>query len=201
MSSNDSSQCVCVVDHIIQERPEETTQPGMARRLYYGHTQTQALVSEAYRCINEIQLSTTLDPGPAPARPSYPPNYNTTQLYQGEGGPSTPTSMGGGSSPVTSVHQVEHRQITFRRSRALARATSSTQGPACPRHPFNQIIHRHIRRLNHMNQANAAWMTLVSTQVRLLCPLMALTGDLRRIQKRVVRAVLMEGMHFTMAHH
>ena len=94
MSSNDSSQCVCVVDHIIQERPEETTQPGMARRLYYGHTQTQALVSEAYRCINEIQLSTTLAPGPAPARPSYPPNSNTTQLYQGEGGPSTPTSMG-----------------------------------------------------------------------------------------------------------
>lgn len=67
----------------------------MARSLYYGHTQTQALVSEAYRCINEIQLSTTLAPGPAPARPSYPPNSNTAQLYQGEGGPSTPTSMGG----------------------------------------------------------------------------------------------------------
>ena len=125
-----------------------------------------------------------------------PPNYTRVKVAR-------PLRLAwGGSSPVTSVHQVEHRQITFRRSRALARATSSTQGPACPRHPFNQIIHRHIRRLNHMNQGpNAAWMTLVSTQVRLLCPLMALTGDLRRIQKRVVRAVLMEGMHFTMAHH
>ena len=65
----------------------------MARSLYYGHAQTQGLVSEAYRCINEIQLSTTLAPGPT-HHPSYPPNSGNAQLYQDDGGPPTPTSVG-----------------------------------------------------------------------------------------------------------
>lgn len=80
---------------VIAEIPEETTQPGMARSLYYGHLKTQSLVSEAHRCISEVHLSTSLAPGPSLSLPTYPPGSSTTQLsYQGSGGPSTPTSVG-----------------------------------------------------------------------------------------------------------
>ncbi|KAG6840192.1 hypothetical protein C0991_008328 [Blastosporella zonata] len=43
---------------IISEIPEEQTQPGMARSLYYGRNKTEQLLSEAHRCINEVVMST-----------------------------------------------------------------------------------------------------------------------------------------------
>ncbi|KAF5367286.1 hypothetical protein D9615_010459 [Tricholomella constricta] len=43
---------------IIAEIPEEHTQPGMARNLYYGRAKTEQLLSEAHRCISEVVMST-----------------------------------------------------------------------------------------------------------------------------------------------
>jgi hypothetical protein len=66
----------------------------MARSLYYGHARTQSLVSEAHRCISEVQLSTSLAPGPIPHRPSFLPQSSTAQLsFQGSIGPATPPSV------------------------------------------------------------------------------------------------------------
>jgi hypothetical protein len=93
--------CVCGTNHVAQDISEETTQPGLARSLYYGHSKTQSLVSEAQRCISEIQLSTTLAPGPSAPRSSRPGESSTTypphQAFQNGPGssiPSTPTGTG-----------------------------------------------------------------------------------------------------------
>lgn len=78
------------VNHAIQEVPEETTQPGMARSLYYGHAKTQSFVSEALRCMNEVHLSTSLAPGPsAPSQPGYPHDHNISRFDS-----ATTTSVG-----------------------------------------------------------------------------------------------------------
>ncbi|KAG5637063.1 hypothetical protein H0H81_005944 [Sphagnurus paluster] len=47
---------------ISQEIPEEQTQPGMPRNTYYGRAKTEILLSEAYRSVNEVGMST----GPKP---------------------------------------------------------------------------------------------------------------------------------------
>ena len=41
-----------------QEIPEETTQPGAPRSLYYGHAKTESLLVEATQALSDVQLST-----------------------------------------------------------------------------------------------------------------------------------------------
>ncbi|KAG6884369.1 hypothetical protein C0993_011711 [Termitomyces sp. T159_Od127] len=75
---------------IIGEIVEEQTQPGMARSLYYGRQKTENLLSEAYRCINDVVLSTVL-PNPSPQhffpepeqKQFAPPNLPTGYGMQG----------------------------------------------------------------------------------------------------------------------
>ncbi|KIM38523.1 hypothetical protein M413DRAFT_447754 [Hebeloma cylindrosporum] len=42
---------------IVSEIPEDITQPGLPRSLYYGHSKTEGFVSEASQRINEVTLS------------------------------------------------------------------------------------------------------------------------------------------------
>ncbi|KAG6835375.1 hypothetical protein H0H93_002039, partial [Arthromyces matolae] len=56
------------------EIPEEKTQPGMARSLYYGRNKTEQLLAEAHRCMNEVVMSTVpTNPSPQFAQPQ--PNF------------------------------------------------------------------------------------------------------------------------------
>ena len=41
----------------LQEIPEDITQPGLPRSLYYGHSKTEGFVSEASQRVNEVTLS------------------------------------------------------------------------------------------------------------------------------------------------
>lgn len=50
---------------LLQEIPEDETQPGLPRSPYYGHTKVEELVAEAHRCVNEVRLSTV----PSTAQP------------------------------------------------------------------------------------------------------------------------------------
>ncbi|GLB40883.1 putative eisosome component PIL1 [Lyophyllum shimeji] len=43
---------------LLAEIPQDHTQPGMARSLYYGRAQTEQLLTEAHRCMNEVVMST-----------------------------------------------------------------------------------------------------------------------------------------------
>lgn len=67
-------------DDIVQEIPEEQTQPGLPRSLYYGQPKTESLVSEAHRCINEVSLSVV--PSSNPQRPNQLQQFNAPQHPQ-----------------------------------------------------------------------------------------------------------------------
>ncbi|KAG6909753.1 hypothetical protein DXG01_015469 [Tephrocybe rancida] len=67
---------------IIGEIPNEQTQPGMARSLYYGRNKTEQLLSEAHRCINEVVMSTVPTPGIQHAFPQ-PPQHMQQSSFQG----------------------------------------------------------------------------------------------------------------------
>ncbi|KAG6830787.1 hypothetical protein H0H87_007040 [Tephrocybe sp. NHM501043] len=66
---------------IIAEIPEEQTQPGMARSLYYGRTKTEQLLSEAHRCINEVVMS-TVPSNPNPQRELQQPHIQQQPAFQ-----------------------------------------------------------------------------------------------------------------------
>ncbi|KAJ3889180.1 hypothetical protein GG344DRAFT_52145 [Lentinula edodes] len=51
---------------VINEIPEETTQPGMARPMYMNHQKVNSLISDATRCVDEVAFSTAPAPGTAP---------------------------------------------------------------------------------------------------------------------------------------
>ncbi|EAU86643.2 hypothetical protein CC1G_07301 [Coprinopsis cinerea okayama7 len=52
---------------LISEIPEEFTQPGMPRSMYYGHGKVESIMNEADRCIGQVSLSAT--PGPRQGPP------------------------------------------------------------------------------------------------------------------------------------
>ncbi|KAF9027124.1 hypothetical protein BDZ89DRAFT_987496 [Hymenopellis radicata] len=64
---------------IVGEIPEDTTQPGMPRRMYNNHNRVESLVSEAYKCVTEVGFSTV------PTQPSErhfePPSLPDTTSY------------------------------------------------------------------------------------------------------------------------
>ncbi|PPQ67196.1 hypothetical protein CVT24_011267 [Panaeolus cyanescens] len=111
--------------HIIAEVPEETTQPGLPRSMYYGHQKVESYVSEAYRRINEVALSTVPSAAfrdrqqytqggfpppsgsqsPAPwnpnaSKPQPPPPITIEDDFQA---PSRPYAAGVASPPLASV--------------------------------------------------------------------------------------------------
>ncbi|KAJ3928744.1 MAG: hypothetical protein NXY57DRAFT_1019727 [Lentinula lateritia] len=51
---------------VINEIPEDTTQPGMARPMYMNHQKVNSLISDATRCVDEVAFSTAPAPGTAP---------------------------------------------------------------------------------------------------------------------------------------
>ncbi|KAF5339719.1 hypothetical protein D9611_009081 [Ephemerocybe angulata] len=62
---------------LVAEIPEDVTQPGMPRNLYYGHSKINSLVNEATRCVNEVSLS---EPGvPRTPLPLPPKEHHTGQ--------------------------------------------------------------------------------------------------------------------------
>ncbi|GAW06946.1 hypothetical protein LENED_008905 [Lentinula edodes] len=65
---------------VINEIPEETTQPGMARPMYMNHQKVNSLISDATRCVDEVAFSTAPAPGTAPP------------VHQGNMGSSIPPS-------------------------------------------------------------------------------------------------------------
>lgn len=74
----------------IAEISEETTQPGLPRSLYYGHSKVEGLVAEAHRCVNEVTISTVQSAGrdrgqyeQKPFDPP-PPAFNSPQIGHGE---------------------------------------------------------------------------------------------------------------------
>ncbi|KAJ3827812.1 hypothetical protein F5880DRAFT_1699068 [Lentinula raphanica] len=50
---------------IINEIPEETTQPGMTRTMYMNHQKVGSLLNDATRCVEEVAFSTAPAPGTA----------------------------------------------------------------------------------------------------------------------------------------
>jgi len=56
---------------LVSEIPEDITQPGMPRNLYYGHTKINGMVNEALQSISQVQLSTApgINKGPLPPPP------------------------------------------------------------------------------------------------------------------------------------
>ncbi|KAF9457410.1 hypothetical protein BDZ94DRAFT_1202761 [Collybia nuda] len=94
---------------VIAEIPEEQTQPGLPRSLYYGQPKTESLVSEAHRCINEVALSVV--PSSNTQRPNVPQLNNTlhqsqhTSYQDGTVDPRTgfplPPAAGGWSPPYS----------------------------------------------------------------------------------------------------
>ncbi|KAJ4471984.1 hypothetical protein J3R30DRAFT_3522422 [Lentinula aciculospora] len=50
---------------VINEIPEETTQPGMPRTMYMNHQKVNSLLTDATRCVDEVAFSTTPAPGAA----------------------------------------------------------------------------------------------------------------------------------------
>ncbi|KAJ3798305.1 hypothetical protein GGU11DRAFT_704165 [Lentinula aff. detonsa] len=51
---------------IINEIPEEATQPGMARAMYMNHQKVNSLLNDATRCVDEVAFSTAPAPDTAP---------------------------------------------------------------------------------------------------------------------------------------
>jgi hypothetical protein len=81
---------------LVSEIPEDLTQPGMPRNMYYGHSKINALVNEATQGVNEVTLTDSQPPLPLPpkepgldspmtpagfpnfpAHGQYPPSINT----------------------------------------------------------------------------------------------------------------------------
>ncbi|KAG5641090.1 hypothetical protein DXG03_006047 [Asterophora parasitica] len=58
---------------IVTEIPEEHTQPGMSRTLYYGRAKTEQLLSEAHSCINEVVMSTVPSTRTSTSYPQHTP--------------------------------------------------------------------------------------------------------------------------------
>ncbi|KAH6909794.1 hypothetical protein BKA70DRAFT_176316 [Coprinopsis sp. MPI-PUGE-AT-0042] len=76
---------------LVAEIPEEFTQPGMPRSLFYGHGKAESLTNEALRCISEVSMSLQPPPPPSSAGPpQLQTNFGPTQ--PGEFTPTTTMS-------------------------------------------------------------------------------------------------------------
>ncbi|KAJ2927319.1 hypothetical protein H1R20_g9775, partial [Candolleomyces eurysporus] len=81
---------------LVSEIPEEITQPGMPRSLYYGHTRINALVNDAVSGVGQISIGST----GRPPLPTIPPKESFSSLDSPIGGgpgqyPVPPPSAGG----------------------------------------------------------------------------------------------------------
>ncbi|TFK32368.1 hypothetical protein BDQ12DRAFT_692575 [Crucibulum laeve] len=72
---------------VIAEIPEETTQPGAPRSMYYGQPKTESIVAETHRCISQVTLTTVPVASPRePRRFDQLPTIPEPQLTgQGQG--------------------------------------------------------------------------------------------------------------------
>ncbi|TFK23853.1 hypothetical protein FA15DRAFT_705141, partial [Coprinopsis marcescibilis] len=70
-------------NRVIAEIPEETTQPGLPRSLYYGHAKVESLVNDATRNIGQVTSSSqppSSAVGQFPPVPSQPPSAVAAQF-------------------------------------------------------------------------------------------------------------------------
>ncbi|KAJ2912815.1 hypothetical protein MD484_g7595, partial [Candolleomyces efflorescens] len=82
---------------LVAEIPEETTQPGMPRSLYYGHSKINGLVNDAMRGVSQVALDNTPGGGRLPPLPGVPPPSGSLDSPSGSTGqyPPPPSAAGG----------------------------------------------------------------------------------------------------------
>ncbi len=112
----------------LQDISEEQTQPGLHRPLYQGHANTESLVAETHRAVNEVTLSTVPSTG-----------FRDRRQYYG-GGVNSNSNTLADSKPMPSVPRDSSELLPPQRQLSIDSPSSITQRP----HPWSGSVERRL---------------------------------------------------------